>query len=75
MSKSFCFNNTKNILSVANQTSASFYSTHSFNRNPSTHITTLSTQINFYSTYKKKFKNITIVESKFSVLNKMPLKQ
>lgn len=57
MSKSFCFNNTKNILSVANQTSASFYSTHSFNRNPSTHITTLSTQINFYSTYKKKFKN------------------
>ena len=55
MSKSFCFNNTKNILSVANRTSTSFYSTHSFNRNPSTHITTLSTQINFYSTLSLKF--------------------
>ena len=57
MSKSFCVNNAKNILSVANRTSASFYSTNSFHRNPSTHITTLSTQMNFYSTYKRKFKN------------------
>ena len=54
--------NKNNFLSMANRTSASFYSSTSFNKN-STHYTSLSTQMNFSVKCRKKTKTINKINN------------